>query len=254
MREAAVGPGGARMRWVELVGEDPARVYVHGLGCSGPAHFAEAASHPALAGRRSLLVDLLGFGLSDRPAEFGYTLEDHADSLAATLDFAGVSGADVVGHSMGGAIAIVLAARRPDLVRTLVVVEGNLDPLPPGSSQINSRSIAQYTEEEFLAGGYERTLAAIDDGWLATMRLSDASALHRSSVGLIRGTTPTMRELLVKLDIPKTYIDGALSEPVPGRQGLIDAGVRYVVVPDAGHSVMIDNPGDFALAAAAGSA
>jgi pimeloyl-ACP methyl ester carboxylesterase len=250
MREAVVGPGGARMRWVELAGDEPARVYVHGLGSSSAAYFAEVAADPAVPAKRSLLVDLLGFGFSDRPAGFGYTLEEHADALATALDLAGVRAAAVIGHSMGGSVAIVLAARRPDLVRSLVVVEPNLDPLSPEPGQLGSRGIAHYSEPEFLDHGYEETLALSGDTWRATMRLADPLALHRSAVGLVRGTVPTIRELLVRLDIPRTYVDGGLSTPVPREDELVASGVRYVVVPRAGHNVMIDNPGGFVEAVA----
>ncbi|MEU3449406.1 alpha/beta hydrolase [Streptomyces thermolilacinus] len=135
MRSAAVTADGDRVRWVELPGRDPVRVYVHGLGATAPAYFAATAAHPLLAGHRSLLVDLLGHGHSDRPVSFAYTLEDHADALATALRAAEVTGAEVVAHSMGGSVAIVLAARHPDLVSRLVLVDANLDPLPrvPGA-------------------------------------------------------------------------------------------------------------------------
>jgi pimeloyl-ACP methyl ester carboxylesterase len=68
MREAAVGPDGARMRWVEIAGVEPARVRVHGAGAQAAAYFTYAMTLPSVAGRRTLMVDLLGFGLSDRSA------------------------------------------------------------------------------------------------------------------------------------------------------------------------------------------
>ncbi|MFE7139451.1 alpha/beta fold hydrolase [Streptomyces sp. NPDC057644] len=131
MRTTTVTAGGDRMRWVELPGEEPARVYVHGLGATSPAYFAEVAVHPLLAGHRSLLVDLLGYGHSDRPADFDYTLESHADALAGVLESAGVSGAEVIAHSMGGSVAVVLAVRHPHLVSRLVLIDANLDPIEP---------------------------------------------------------------------------------------------------------------------------
>ena len=45
-----------------------------------------AAAQPPLTDRRRILIDLLGFGYSDRPAEYGYTLEDHADAIAQAMD------------------------------------------------------------------------------------------------------------------------------------------------------------------------
>ncbi|MFD1271672.1 alpha/beta fold hydrolase [Streptomyces kaempferi] len=88
-------------------------MYVHGLGSASAVYNAHIAARPELAGRRSLFVDLPGHGISDRPVDFGYTLEDHADALAAALDEARVTAAELVAHSMGGAVAIVLADRRP---------------------------------------------------------------------------------------------------------------------------------------------
>jgi pimeloyl-ACP methyl ester carboxylesterase len=59
------------------------------------------------------LIDFLGFGYSDAPADFGYTMEEQADSVAALVDYLGLRGVHVVGHSMGGSIAISLAAHHP---------------------------------------------------------------------------------------------------------------------------------------------
>ncbi|WP_437007538.1 alpha/beta fold hydrolase [Streptomyces sp. enrichment culture] len=115
-------------------------MYVHGLGATSPAYFTETAVHPLLAGHRSLLVDLLGHGHSDRPATFAYTLEDHADALAEALRAAEVTGAEVVAHSMGGSVAVVLAARHPELVSRLVLVDANLDPLTPRRGALGSRA------------------------------------------------------------------------------------------------------------------
>jgi pimeloyl-ACP methyl ester carboxylesterase len=118
---------GSRIRWTETPGTEPARVYVHGLGSLSAVYHAHIAARPELAGRRSLFVDLPGHGISDRTEDFGYTLDDHADALAAALDAAGLTGAELIAHSMGGAVAVMLAHRRPDLVSRLVLTEANLD-------------------------------------------------------------------------------------------------------------------------------
>jgi pimeloyl-ACP methyl ester carboxylesterase len=67
MRHAPITPDGSRIHWTEAPGEGPARVYVHGLGASSAVYFAHITAHPALAGRRSLFVDLPGFGTATRP-------------------------------------------------------------------------------------------------------------------------------------------------------------------------------------------
>jgi pimeloyl-ACP methyl ester carboxylesterase len=239
MKHAEVA--GGRIRWVELPGAQPARVYLHGLGNSSLVAFGQVAAHPALVGRRSLLIDMLGYGISDRPASFGYSLREHADSIAVALDRGGVCGTEVVAHSMGGAVAIVLATVRPDLVSRLVVAEANLDPT-------ERPRIAGYTEDEFATHGFAKALANVDPEWAATMRLADPVALYRSEVALGRGATPRVREMLIGLDMPKTFLLGARSGELEGRTELEASGVRVITVPDAGHTMMFDNPDGFATA------
>ncbi|MET8962999.1 alpha/beta hydrolase [Streptomyces sp. NPDC004074] len=251
MRDAVVTPEGDRIRWVELPGREPARVYVHGLGATSPAYFTQVAVHPLLAGRRSLLIDLLGHGISDRPTDFDYTLHSHADALAAALTFAGVTGAELIAHSMGGSVAVVLATRHPHLVSRLVLVDANLDPIPPDPTSAGSSGIAAYSEQEFLAGGWKDIRDRAGAHWWATMRLAGREALHRSAVHLTRGSVPTMRELLLELAIPRAYLLPEADGPLPGTDALTAAGVSVVPVPECGHNMMLDNPEGFARVTAA---
>ncbi|MET8684498.1 alpha/beta hydrolase [Streptomyces sp. NPDC004732] len=248
MKEARFDARGSRVRWTEADGDGPARVYVHGLGAASTVYHAHIAARPELAGRRSLFVDLPGHGLSDRPADFAYSLESHADALAAVLDEARVVGAEIVAHSMGGSVAIVLAHRRPELVTRLVLTEANLDPHPPATA--GSSGIAAYTEEDFVARGYVRVLEDIGATWAATMRLADPLALHRSAAGLVAGTHPTMRRMLMELPVDRVYLQGASSGELAGYEELTASGVRVVTVPGAGHNVMFDNPDAFVAAIA----
>ncbi|MFC8519235.1 alpha/beta fold hydrolase [Streptomyces sp. NPDC057257] len=248
MRHAVFDGKGSCIRWTETPGEEPARVYVHGLGSVSAVYHAHIAGRCELAGRRSLFVDLPGHGISDRPEHFGYTLEDHADALAAALGAAEITGAELVGHSMGGAVAIVLAHRRPELVSRLVLTEANLDACPPPTA--GSSGIASYGEDEFVGGAHARVLEEVGPLWAATMRLADPRALHRSAVGLRRGSDPVMRDILEGLPIDRVYLQGELSGELDGREGLEAAGVRVTTVPGAGHNVMFDSPDAFAAAVA----
>ncbi|PIM70696.1 alpha/beta hydrolase [Streptomyces sp. JV178] len=251
MRGAVVTGAGDRIRWVEWAGDEPCRVYVHGLGAASGPYFTAVATHPALAGRRSLLVDLLGHGISDRPTDFDYSLEAHADALARALTAAGVTGAELVAHSMGGSVGIVLASRHPELVSKLVMIDSNLDPLTPARGVVGSNGIAAYSEEEFLAGGWAEFAELAGAEWWATMRLAGREALYRSAVRLARGTRPTMREMLLDLKIPRTYLHPEADGPLPGADALTASGVSVVPVPDCGHNVMLDNPEGFVRATAA---
>jgi pimeloyl-ACP methyl ester carboxylesterase len=248
MKQAEFDGKGSCIRWTEVPGAQPARVYVHGLGSMSAVYHAHIAARPELAGRRSLFVDLPGHGLSDRPERFGYTLVEHADALAAALDAAGLTGVELIAHSMGGAVAIVLAHRRQELVSRLVLTEANLDAFPPPTA--GSSGIAAYEEDDFVDGGHARVLDEVGPLWAATMRLADPRALHRSAVGLRRGSEPVMRTILEGLTVDRVYLQGELSGELEGGGALEAAGVRVVTVPGAGHNVMFDHPDAFVAAVA----
>lgn len=244
----------AYLRYMEIPGDKPARVFLHGLGSAATADFSDLLARSPLAGRHSLLVDFLGFGFSDRPLDFSYSLEGHASTIAALLEARGLEACEVVGHSMGGSIAITLAAMYPHLVKKLVVAEGNLD---PGIGSI-SKKISSYSEEAFLQVGFQECLdelmrlaAGVEDSlfsYYGKFQISSPYALYHSAVELLRGTRPTMRENLVALPIQKTFIFGERSLPDPDLTNLPAAGVPVLVVPNAAHSMMEDNPTGFAQA------
>jgi len=104
---------GARVRYL-VAGEGETLVLVHGLGGSAANWLALAPL--LLPGRRVLVPELPGHGGSD-PLPAAASLNAWADRIAGLLD----EPAAVVGHSLGGAVALRLAIRRPELVRALVL-------------------------------------------------------------------------------------------------------------------------------------
>ncbi|HEY0738090.1 MAG TPA: alpha/beta hydrolase [Herpetosiphonaceae bacterium] len=247
-------PSQAFLRYVDLPGAAPACVYLHGLGLSSLATYARVVAEPGLSQCRSILVDFLGCGFSDRPASFGYALEDHAQTIAALLDDLGLQQCAVIGHSFGGAVAITLAALRPDLVGRLMLAEALLD---PGGGD-TSRRIAGQSEEEFCTTGYQSLLANVHADALTGDPLSIVVAgafnavapfaLYRCAVGLVRGTQPTMRQRLLGLKIPRTYFFGQASLPNPDTEALPAGGIAVKVLPGVGHGMMWDDPRGFAAA------
>ena len=79
---------------------------------------------PALSGRRALLIDRLGAGYSDRPDDFGYSVEDHAAYLYEMLVALDLRDIVLFGHSLGGAVAICLAGLLKRRLRQLILTEG----------------------------------------------------------------------------------------------------------------------------------
>lgn len=243
MKQVEVGPHGARLGYVEIEGDGPPLVFLHGLGASCAVYNTRTAVDPALAGRHVLMIDFLGFGISDRPFGFGYTVRDHADSIARALDALGLSGVDLVGHSMGGAIALALAMRRPDLVGRLVLAE-------PSPGPAARPWVDPFTEEVFVDHGFAQTLADAGPAWAATMRLGDAAAFYRSTVSLGRDATPITGDLLRDLIVPCALVEGEQTRGIAIDRSIRASGVPVRMVAGAGHCMMLDNPAGYARAIA----
>jgi pimeloyl-ACP methyl ester carboxylesterase len=109
---------GRRMRCL-TGGDGPAVLLLHGLLGTADAWGPVAAR--LAAGSTVYAPDALCVGGSDRAAELDASLAATADRYAAMMDAAGVAAADVVGTSHGGAVAMMMAARHPARVRSLVL-------------------------------------------------------------------------------------------------------------------------------------
>src|SRR5207248_3924390 len=109
------GLGGSSTNWTDLMGE---------LRLPGPGE----PPGPALAGTA---IDLPGFGFSPPPPRSRYALSDHATVVIGLISRLGTGPVHLIGNSMGGAICTRVAARRPDLVRSLILVSPALPDLLP---------------------------------------------------------------------------------------------------------------------------
>ena len=144
---------GGSLRVASWPGSGDPVLAIHGITSSSRSwpYVAEALDNVLLA------PDLRGRGRSNHlPGPVG--LAQHAEDCAAVIEATGSTPLVVVGHSMGGFVATVLAAGRPDLVRALVLVDGGL-PFPPadeaatlaGLQPIKERLRSTYTRESYRA-------------------------------------------------------------------------------------------------------
>ena len=108
---------GSRLRYL-VAGEGEPLVLVHGLG--GAAANWLALAPLLLPGRRLIVPELPGHGGSS-PLPAAPSLSPYADRLGLLLEHEGATPAAVVGHSLGGAVALRLALRRPESVSALVL-------------------------------------------------------------------------------------------------------------------------------------
>lgn len=122
MRGEFVDLGGARLYYYaagQRGGGEPV-VFLHGFPTS--AHLWSEVVPLVPAGHRVLVVDLLGYGRSDRPGAQPLDIRAHADRTIALFDALGINYACVVGHDVGGGIAQSMAVRHPQRVSRLALV------------------------------------------------------------------------------------------------------------------------------------
>ena len=245
----------ATVRWYDIGSGAPV-LFVPELSMPVAPGFAAVAADPALAGHRCILLDYLGSGQSDHPTGFDYALASHAGVIARVMKHLGLGPVDVVGHSMGGTIGIQLALDHPDLVRRLMVAEGNVD---PGGGRMSQR-ISKDGEAAFLNGGCDHMLERLRskardgaggaDRLVAGWQQADPRGLYANAKALV-DLPEDYFERFASCRTEKHFIFGANSlgpEPTPDTPSLerLEAGgITPHVIPHAGHVMMLDNHAGF---------
>ena len=212
--------------------------------------------------RRVLAFDNRGTGLSAKPPG-PYSIEQLADDAASVLDARGLERADVYGHSMGGFIALTLALRRPELVRSLVLVgtgPGGPDhePLPPETLDVWFSVVGLPPEEAI-----RRTLPDVVHAGLArrasrrvrgvagrAARPADAARVLAGAVRRQPCATSTSASRWSGSRVPALVVHGELDRVIPVANGRLLAermpGAELVVLPEQAHVPMLEQPAAFA--------
>jgi len=243
---------------VEEHGDGFPLLLIQGLGWSKWGSRAQWADYARR--RRVLAFDNRGTGLSAKPPG-PYSIEQLADDAAGVLDTREFGRADVYGHSMGGFVALTLALRRPELVRSLVLVatgpggaghqqvpKETLDlwmaavdlPLEEAIRRTMPTSFASGWPEEHPVE-YEQWLAARLDPptppecWRAQF---DASVRYKDAGVEVE-----------RIDAPALIVHGELDRVSPVANGRLLAArmphAELVVLPGRGHAPMLEEPEAF---------
>jgi pimeloyl-ACP methyl ester carboxylesterase len=140
--ERQLAIGGRRVNFADLGDGPRGFVLIHGMGGRWQ-HWLETI--PSLAQRgRVLAVDLPGFGRSE-PLANGVSLDGLADTTAALCRAVGLERVVVLGHSMGGPIALRFATRHCDLAEAIVLVAGAVDTF---SAALGLRGLARLVRRQ----------------------------------------------------------------------------------------------------------
>lgn len=239
-------------------GRGSALVLLHAGGSSG-AQWNKTGD--ALADSHTLIApDLLSFGASESwPETGGLTHELQADLVAAIIETESSIPLDIVGHSYGGATALRLAVRRPDLVRSLMLIEPNAswllkdanDPLYEEGISIANAFIASMKAGRPEAG-WENFIDG-RNGAGTWARMSEASRAR------FLAQSERVREAFIsnlnhrvnraecgRISVPVTVACGALTTPTDFRISELVrdaiAGAHYEIIAEAGHMSPFTHP------------
>jgi esterase len=230
---------------------EPARVILHGF--LGSSRNWLTAGKDLADGRRTFALDLRNHGLSPHSGEMSYAAM--ASDVVAWIDARGLGPVELIGHSMGGKVAMLVACRSPERVGRLVVVDiaprdyswpdrgaelramGGLDLTGLGSraqaEAILSTALPDVAMRKFVLTNLERTPGGWK--WMVNIPSLEAAlpALERNSLGpgdSFRG--------------PALFIAGGRSRYVePGdRAAIMKAfpAARIVVLGSSGHNPHIE--------------
>lgn len=245
---------GAELYIDDTGGDGEAIVFSHGLLWSGRM-FDEQVK--ALRGRfRCITYDHRGQGQS-QVTEDGYDIETLYEDAAALITALNAGPCHFVGLSMGGFVAMRLAARRPELIRSLVLIETSADPEPqenvPRYRMLNL--IARWLSLRLVAGSVMKIMFGqkfLND----PARASQREALKRKLVsndriGITRAVSgvimrKSIYDELDRIKCPTLIMVGDQDvATVPARSERIHARIpqsKLVIIPGAGHSSSIEEP------------
>jgi pimeloyl-ACP methyl ester carboxylesterase len=229
----------------------------------------------------SAAPDLPGFGWSPPPPDGDYSLSTHARTIAEFIEADGRAPVHLFGNSLGGAVTTLVAASRPDLVRTLTLISPALPVLRPRATNAHlpalaapwvgqrlARRLGRYPAEarvratialcfadptrlpsarfdEAVAEAERRAHVDHDaDALLASLRSLLAAYLHRGPVSLWGAAARVEAPTLLVYGLRDRLVDPRSSS----RAVRTFPHARLVLLPDCGHVAQMEHPAVVAAA------
>lgn len=260
MRGEFLDVGGARLYCFAAGrrGEGPPVVLLHGFPTS--SHLWAQVVPLLPDGHRVLVVDLLGFGRSDRPLGQPVDLRGHAERVLGLLELLRIDRACIVGHELGGAVAQQVAVRWPARVSHLGLVSAAAFDCWPARELKLARAMLPLTRHlpanfllallrRELARGYvehERGLHSIDMYLRPFGTPEGRQALVAHLEALDEDGTAALADRLHAVTAPTAILWGAddpfLPVSVGERLQQAIAGSTLQVLPDARHFLPEEAP------------
>jgi 3-oxoadipate enol-lactonase len=229
-------------------------LFSHGLLMSSAMFAAQVA---ALAPRyRCIAYDHRGQGKSADPGGRIHTIEQCYDDAVKLIERLGIGPCHFVGLSMGGFVGMRIAARRPGLLRSLVLLETSADPEPSenvgrytllnavarwfGIGAVVSRVMPIMFGRHFLT---ESSRAAERDAWRKRLA-GNGRHIVRAVRGVIERTGVAKELTGVRTPTLVLVGDQDVATPQPKAERIVSLipGATLMIIPNAGHSSSVEQP------------
>ncbi len=233
---------------LHTAGQDgPAILLIHGFGADRLSWLAN--QHAVAAAGRVYALDLPGHG--ETPLTAPGRLDDLARAVEKAIEGSGVGPVHIVAHSLGGAVAMALAAARPDLVRSLGLIAG--------------AGLGKAVDERFLTD-YPKTFSAeemeallrrlVTRPRLINRQMAERAAEQLKAPEIRQGLAKIADELrridsviepslqtVARSSLPRTAIWGEADAIIPlDPKRLERFGAESLIVKDAAHLPHIESP------------
>jgi len=243
---------GLTLHYLEA-GTGPTVVWLHGSGPGASGYSNFKGNYPvfAEAGHRNIVLDLPGFGRSDKPDDVNYDLAFFVSSLQGFLDKIGIDRCTLLGNSLGGAIALGATLAYPERVEKLIL-------MAPGG--------VEERETYFQMPGIQRMVEVFGQGPMGveqmrhvmTLQLFDPAQLdeallqERAAVAVTQPANlfssmlvPNMTERLKEIQVPILGFWGTndLFNPPAGAFKVLDnaPNARFLMLNRCGHWVQVEH-------------
>ncbi len=249
-RTAICATNGINLHYTRTGGHKPPIILLHGLTANGLCWSVVARE---LEQEYDVIMpDARGHGKSSAP-EYGYRYTDHANDVVSLIQTLELSSPILMGHSMGGLTAAVVAGHNPKLLRGLILVDPSF--LSPqvqrevrDSDVVDQhRRLLNMSLHEIMAEARtrhpDRSAELIE--LLAQARLQTSL----SAFDVLTPPNPDYRQLVRSIEVPTLLViaeHGVVSSAVAAELQVVNPKVQVEKIPQAGHGVHYDQPARFA--------
>lgn len=225
---------------------------LHGLTANGACWAAVA--HALEEDYDVIMPDARGHGKSSAPDD-GYRYEDHANDVVGLIEALRLSSPILIGHSMGGMTAAVVASRNPKLLRGLILADPTFLS-PKVQHEVRASDVADQHRRYLtlvLADVVAEARSRHPIRSLETIELIARARLQTSMAAfdVLTPPNPNYRQVVRAIEVPSLLViggpAGVVSPDVAAELQRLNPRFQVEQIPEVGHGLHYDQPERFAL-------